>query len=78
MSLDARHRRSLKGFLFKTDKVPTLLLSREMKISEPVVVGAPWKLNSLAPRYRDECGCFIYYLPKSISKHYLLGIGKKH
>jgi hypothetical protein len=35
MSLDVGHRHSLKGLLFKTDKVPAL---GEMKISQPEVV----------------------------------------
>lgn len=63
---------------FCSDKVPACLPYREMKIPQPAVVMAPWKPDSLALRRREGHVCFLYYLLRNLSKHCILGMGKKH
>lgn len=75
-SLDAGHRHSSKGLLFKTDKVPAHLLLREMEISQLAVVESTMESKLLSPEVQ---ACVFYLLlPRNPSKHCILGTGRQH
>lgn len=62
VSLDAGWRHSLKGFLFKRDKVSACLPFREMKISQPVVVEGAVETKLLSPEEQGWAAyLFIYW-----------------